>query len=290
MIETLEKRPSRPGTEAKLNIGSMLLEMGRIDPREASRIAQFQHEKGIRFGEAALQLGLVSAVDIDQVLARQFNYSCLRQDQGDYPRELAAAYAPASRQVTALKRVRSQLMNRWFARGRKSLPVIGIGAGDGASTFVANLAVLFSQLGQRTLVVDADLRSHTLSTIFRIPEKTGLSDVLAGRARRLAPTVIEHFADLSVLGAGTPPPNPQELLSRPVFRSLVHEHALEYDCVFYDAAPMCEAGDALEIAAAAGCALVLVRKHHTKIADLEYARNELQASGIEVAGTVMIEF
>jgi chain length determinant protein tyrosine kinase EpsG len=290
MIETLERPDHGPDTGEKANIGSMLLDMGRLAPDEVSQIVQFQKEKGIRFGEAALQLGLANITDIDQVLARQFNYRCLPQEQIHYPKELEAAYAPSTVYVAALKRLRSQLMNRWFAHGHKFLPVIGISAGDGTSTFVANLAVLFSQLGQRTLAVDADLRSHTLSTIFRISEKKGLSDVLAGRERKLRPVVLEHFADLSVLGAGTPPPNPDELLGHPDFKALVHEHAQHYDSIFYDAAPLCKAGDVMEIAAATGCALVLVRKNHTKVADLEYANKELRANGVTVVGTVMIEF
>jgi len=290
MIETLEMPACAAGAESKETIGAMLLEMGKIDRKEAARIARFQLENGIRFGEAAVQLGLAAPADIEQVLARQFDYPYLRMDQGGYPRELFAAYTPFTGYVDALKRVRSQLMNRWFARGHRSLPVVGIGAGDGASTFVANLAVVFSQLGQRTLAVDADLRSRTLSTMFHLPGKSGLSDLLAGRENRIEPSVVEHFADLSVLGAGTPPPNPQELLSRPAFKTLADRHALHYDCIFYDAAPMQVAGDALEIAAAAGCALVLVRKHHTRVADLEDVRSQFRASGIEVVGTVMIEF
>jgi protein-tyrosine kinase len=290
MIDILENPLQIPEMQDELSIGAILLDMGRITAKEATKIAQFQKEKGLRFGEAALELGLITSADVEQVLARQFDYPYLPMGHGNYPRELVAAYSPFTRQVEALRRVRSQLKTRWFARGHKSLPIVGIGAGDGASMFVANLAVVFSQLGQRTLVVDADLRSPTVSKIFNAPGRMGLSDVLAGRGKKVEPSVVEHFVDLSVLGAGTIPPNPQELLNRPAFKTLISEVERGYDCVFYDTTPANVAGDALEIAAAAGCALVLVRKHHTKLDELEAVRNEFQASGVEVVGTVMLDF
>jgi hypothetical protein len=72
--------------------------------------------------------------------------------------------------------VRSQLMLRWFARGHKSLTVMGVEPGDGASLFAANLAVVFSQLGENTLL---GVGLCMLAEMFdrRVRSETDLSDM-----------------------------------------------------------------------------------------------------------------
>src|SRR5450830_1639547 len=206
-----------PPRNAGTSIGGLLLESGKITPEGAERVLRMQKELGIRFGEAAQRLGLVSEADIQQVLARQFNYPYLPRGTGNFSDKLIAAYEPFGQQVETLRAIRSQLMLRWFARGHKALVVVSINADDGAAIFAANLAVVFSQLGEQTLLVDANLRKPRQHEVFNLTQRQGLSDVLAGRADMGAVTRIESFVDLSVLGAGTLPPNPQELLSRDGF-------------------------------------------------------------------------
>lgn len=108
------------------SIGGLLLESGKISPENAERVLRMQKELGIRFGEAAQRLGLVTEADIQQVLARQFDYPYLQAGQGDFSDKLVAAYQPFSAQVETLRAVRSQLMLRWFARGHKALVVMSV--------------------------------------------------------------------------------------------------------------------------------------------------------------------
>lgn len=68
--------------------------------------------------------------------------------------------------------------------------------------------------------MDANLRTPRQHEIFDLKGRQGLSDMLAGRADQDAITKIDSFVDLSVLGAGTLPPNPQEMLSRSPFSGL----------------------------------------------------------------------
>jgi len=180
-----------------------------------------QKEKSLLFGEAALSLGLVTEADIQQVLARQFDYPYLASGQGDFDPQLLSAYQPFSEQVEMFRAIRSQLMLRWFANGNKSLAIACVNPGEGASLFAANMAVVFSQLGERTLLVDANLRNPSQHKIFNLKGKLGLSDILAERADFEEISKISSFIDLSVLPAGTIPPNPQELLSRSFFLSFV---------------------------------------------------------------------
>ncbi|NHZ36397.1 chain length determinant protein tyrosine kinase EpsG [Massilia rubra] len=275
---------------ADSSIGGLLLESGKITPENAERVLRMQKELGIRFGEAAQRLGLINEADIQQVLARQFDYPYLQPGEGSYSPHLVAAYDPFSPQVETLRAVRSQLMLRWFARGRKSLTVVGIDRGDGASLFAANLAVVFSQLGEHTLLVDANLRKPAQHAIFNLPGKQGLSDVLAGRAELDVTAHIGSFVDLSVLGAGTLPPNPQELLSRSNFAGLNAQLESKYDVTLYDVAASQTGLDALVLAARTGGVLIVARKNKTHMGDVNALAEQVAQNGAVVVGSVLVDF
>ncbi|NRR31612.1 chain length determinant protein tyrosine kinase EpsG [Oxalobacteraceae bacterium] len=272
------------------SIGGLLLESGKIRPEDAERVLRMQKELGIRFGEAAQRLGLITDADIQQVLARQFDYPYLQEGEAKYSSQLSAAYQPFSPQVETLRAVRSQLMLRWFARGRKSLVVAGINNGDGVSMLAANLAVVFSQLGENTLLVDANMRKPTQHNIFDLKGRQGLSDVLAGRAGFDAIDRIDSFVSLSVLTAGTLPPNPQELVSRASFANLNTDLQARYDVVLYDVPALASASDVLAIAARSGGVLLVARKNHTMLDDVQTMSEKLRHSGAEVVGSVLVDF
>jgi protein-tyrosine kinase len=279
-----ETRPS-----ADSSIGGMLLESGKITPDDAETVLRMQKELGIRFGEAAQRLGLITEADIQQVLARQFDYPYLQQDEGAYSKKLVAAYQPFSRQVETLRAVRSQLMLRWFSR-RKSLVLVGVDAGDGTSLFAANLAVVFSQLGEHTLLVDANMRHPGQSEIFDLKGQLGLSDILAARADLDAVQRIGEFVDLSVLPAGTMPPNPLELLSRHGFADLNNRLEARYDVVLYDAAAFAHGADALALAGRVGGVLLVARRNKTLIDDINVVSDQVVQAGAEVVGSVLVDF
>lgn len=272
------------------SIGGLLLSAGKITPENAERVLRMQKELGIRFGEAALRLGLITEADIQQVLARQFDYPYLQPGDAKFSDKLVAAYQPFSRQVETLRAVRSQLMLRWFARGHKSLVIASIDQDDGASLFAANLAVVFSQLGENTLLVDANLREPRQQEIFDLQAKQGLSDILAGRADARAISKIDSFVSLSVLTAGTLPPNPQELLSRTVFSSVSAEFETAHDIVLYDTVAFTSGADALAIAGRARGALLVVRKNKTLLEDVAAVSEQLASAGAELVGSILVDF
>lgn len=272
------------------SIGRILLDMGKIKPEDAERILRLQKEMGLRFGEAAKSLGLISDADIQQVLAQQFDYPYLQPGQGNFAPELSAAYQPFSKQVETLRAIRSQLMLRWFANGRKSLAIASVNPGEGASLFAANLAVVFSQLGEQTLLVDANLRMPRQHQIFNLSGKQGLSDILAGRADLDAIAKVESFVDLSVLPAGTLPPNPQELVSRGGFDELTRNLGDRFDVVLYDMSAFSAGADALAIAVRAGGVLLVARKNTTNLADIGSVAEQLGRVGAEVVGSVMVDY
>jgi chain length determinant protein tyrosine kinase EpsG len=277
-----------PGADSSM--GALLLDAGKLSAQDAEQVLRTQKEHGLRFGEAAVRLGLVTEDDIAQVLARQFAYPYLQKGQAGLSSRLVAAYEPFAPQVEALRAIRSQLMLRWFARGRRALAVAGVGSGDGASLFAANLAIVFSQLGEQTLLVDANLRTPVQHELFGIKPRQGLSDLLAGRADLDVIHKVPAFVDLSVMPAGTLPPNPQELLAREGFRNLNTHLESRFDVVLYDLAPFAAGADALAVAGRAGGVLLVARKDHTRIASVGRMAEQLVEAGGEVLGSVVMEF
>jgi protein-tyrosine kinase len=272
------------------SMGALLVAAGKLTPESAERVLRTQHELGLRFGEAALRLGLVTEDDIQQALARQFAYPYLLPGQASFSPRLVAAYEPFSPQVESLRAIRSQLMLRWFARGRRALAIVGVDPDDGASLFAANLAVVFSQLGEQTLLVDANLRAGRQQELFGLKPRQGLSDLLAGRAELDVIVRVPGFVDLSLMPAGTLPPNPQELLAREGLRNLNTLLESRYDVVLYDLPPFASGADALAVAGRAGGVLLVARKHHTRIASIGHMAQQLQEAGGEVLGSVLVEF
>ena len=282
--------PSANAGNRDSNIGKLLLDLGKITPEDAERILRLQKAENLRFGDAALKLGLITEADIHQALSLQFDYPYLQANQAAFSKELVAAYQPFSPQVEALRALRSQLILRWFNEGNKSLAIISASSGDGCSNLAANLAVVFSQLGEHTLLVDANLRDPAQHKIFKLDEPRGLSDILVGRAGLDVVTKIESFVDLTVLGAGTIPPNPQELLSRSAFTDFMNQAISHYDVVIVDTAPASETSDAQTVAGRCGGALLVSRLNETRMSDLENIRDQLVVTGVNIVGAVVNDF
>lgn len=272
------------------SIGAILIDNGRLTPEAAERILKLQKEQGLRFGDAAIQLGLLSEADIQQALSRQYDYPYLMPGDDRVSEEVIAAFKPFSPVVEQLRALRSQLMLRWFdaEAGHKTLAVVSAGRGEGRSFTAANLAVVFSQLGERTLLIDADLRHPRQHQLFRLENKLGLSSLLAGRAELgEAVTRIPGLIDLSILPAGATPPNPQELLARPVFNALMATVQGQYDIVVVDTPAGAETADNQTIVARTRGAVVVARKDLSLAPQLQTLVSSLQHAGVAVVGAVL---
>lgn len=279
--------PLQPG---RAPMGRLLLEQGKVSAEDIERVLELQQRTHLRFGEAALHLALVRKEDVDRVLARQFDYPSLQPGEGGYARELAAAYEPLGAQAEMLRELRGTLMQSWFRNGRDGLAIASIHRGDGASMLAANLAITCAQLGDRVLLVDANLRAPRQHAIFRLGAQQGLSDLLAGRAGSEVIAAPEHFPSLSVLPAGTPPPNPHELIHRPSFHALRDNLAALYDIVLYDVPAFSAASDATTISTRVGGVMMVARRHTTAFDEARNVAQRVQRSGATVVGSVLQQF
>jgi protein-tyrosine kinase len=272
-------------------LGGILAAEGKLAEADVERVLRLQQAKGLRFGEAALRLGLVSAEDLHRAVARQYDFPAPLA-AGNAGAELVVARAPFHPCAEELRALRTQLQIRWSNAGvnPRLLAIASPGSGEGRSYVAANLAAAFAQLGERTLLVDADLRAPRQHRIFGLPAGPGLSAVLSGRADRSALLPLADFGPLWVLPAGAVPPNPQELLSRAGLPALLRELRAEFDVILFDTPPARQCADAQSVAFRAGHALVLARRHHTRLADASAVVRELGDTGARVLGTVCNAF
>jgi len=271
------------------SIGAILVDNGRLTPENAERILRLQKDEGLRFGEAAIRLGLLSEDDIRHALSHQFDYPYLPVDDTSLSKELVAAYQPFSPSVENLRALRSQLMLRWFDSdaNRKALAIVSAEAKEGRSYVAANLAIVFSQLGERTLLIDADLRNPSQHKLFKLGDGAGLSGLMSERCGLEVIQPIRSLLGLSVLPAGPTPPNPQELLGRPAFTGLLQTLGHDFDVIIIDTPAGARYADAETVAVRAGAALVVARQNVSSLPKINQLRRNLQQFGTTVVGSVL---
>jgi chain length determinant protein tyrosine kinase EpsG len=273
-------------------IGAILVEQGRLSPVEVEEIQQFAVKNRLRFGDAALKLQLLTKDDIDQAIAQQFKYPILsRGGEHGVADDVVAAYLPQSHMIEPLRVLRSQISLRWVnPKERKILAIASPGRGEGRSWLAANLATVFAQMGDRVLLIDADMRHSRQHELFNLNNAVGLSALLTGRAGREIVCRIHPKLRLFVLPAGILPPNPQELLGRQVFDLVLDLFASQYDLIIMDTPATSESADAQILASRADAAVLLVRRNHTRVDELKGAMQNLTESGVHVMGSVVSEY
>jgi chain length determinant protein tyrosine kinase EpsG len=274
------------------SIGAILVNAGRLSEENVARILEAQVQQQNHFGEAAINLGLLTDDDVRFALSRQFNNLYLPAGDSSLSPHLIAAYKPFSPAVEHLRELRSQLMLRWFEpdTDRNVLAIVSPGRGEGRSFIAANLAIVFSQLGKSTLLVDANLRAPRQQEFFKVNTGGGLSSYLAGRAGLESIVRIPSLPGLSVLSVGAVPPNPQELIGRPVFADLLQSLGCEFDVVIVDTPSASEYAEAQIIATEASAALIVLRKNHTSLSRTMELARRFQQTGTVVVGSVLNDF
>lgn len=271
------------------HIGTLLLDAGKLNAQQAEQTLQRQKERGVRFGQAAVELGFVQQKDIEEVLAVQFDYPYLRKGQSPLSEKLVAAYEPFSTAVEALRSLRTQLMLRWFSAGRRTVMFAGYEPHAGCSQTLANLAIVFSQLGERTLIIDGNLRRPRQHKLFGVDNHSGLADVLAQRADLGAIQKIESLIGLHLLPAGAAAPNPQELLGRPQLAEVLEEASRQFDTVLIDTAPLSESSDAQLFGPLAKGVVMVLQKNTTTVRNAEKLNAAMTLTGAERLGVILAQ-
>jgi len=170
--------------------------------------------------------------------------------------------------------------------GARIIAVVSPGPGEGRSTLVSNLALIYAHSGKRVLLVDADFRRPSLHALFDLPIGDGLAAVLAGEVQpedAVRETAVEN---LWLLPAGSTRAG-SELLNTPAFESLVERLGRGYDVVLFDTPAIQTASDARVVAAHSQATLLLVRAGKTNRFQAVRARDGLWNVAANVVGVVV---
>jgi len=269
-------------------IGSILVASGRMSAQDAQRTLQLQLESGLPFGEAARKLGVASEQDIRFALGRQFALHSLDKGDEAISPEVVAAFDPTHEVVEHMRLLRGQIMQNELAdeQTQRAVAVLGVERGVGRTFVAANLATVFAQLGHRTLLVDGDLLRPRIHELFRLPNRTGLSLILAQRAKLDVVRQIPAIPKLAVLTGGPIPPNPHDLIARPVMRALLRECAKAFDIILIDTPAATDGSSGLMAAAAAGSAFLVTRKSETRVDRAKDLVSEVSGAGARLLGAV----
>ena len=273
-------------------IGAILLDAGLVRLDDVERIVVHAREKRLRFGDAAVALGLVKEGDLNGALAYQFDYPVLAPGSSPISREVVAAYEATLPVLDDLRALRNQILLRWLtAEGERNrvVAVLSPDRGEGRSFIAANLAVTFSQMGQRTLLIDADLRRPRIHQLFGLDNQAGLSAMLAERQVPNTLHRIEALRDLSVITCGGTPPNPNDLISRSALGELLEGFSRAHDVIVVDTPAAAEFPEAEMIAARARGVVVVARKAHSRFKAVRDLAHSVQALGATVIGSVLAD-
>lgn len=273
-------------------IGEIISKANNLTPEQIEQILQYQRDNGVRFGEAAVALGLANADDIMWALAQQFHYPYSNESDTGYSSELVVAKTPFSAQAEAFRTTRSHLIMKMYSDSgpRKALAVLSPESGDGKSYFAANMAVAFSQLSGRTLLIDANMRNPRQHEIFNLAHNSaGLSSILTGRAVSSVIQPVKSLPSLFVLPVGTTPPNPLELVERSAFGMLIRELLTKFDRVIVDTPAASQGMDGAVIAAKCGAAVILARQDVTRVDAIQALVATVGMSSTAVMGCILNE-
>ncbi len=279
--------------DADAPIRDALQRLGLLTDEEVARVTAHQSERGLDFDQAAIELGFIGPDELDRAREQLINSLALQSGaHHNVSDEIIVLSDPSSVKAEAIRLLRTQIIAQHIKPGRRALTLIAPVPGAGCSFLAANLAAALSQIGTKTLLVDANMRGPRIDQIFGLEAGApGLSSYLSLEVARPERVVNANvLPNLSVMTAGPAVSRPQELLSSARFRDGMNMLLREYDIALFDTPPANSSADALTVAAAVGHSLIVARRDATFVSDVATLADQLKAARCAVIGSVLSEF
>lgn len=208
-------------------------------------------------------------------------------DQGAKSRPLITELASHAPRVEAFRVLRTNMQFIDVDAAEKVFVITSALPGEGKTTTAANLALTLAQAGQRTLLIECDLRRPKATAALGLDNAVGVTTVLVGKVS-VGDAIQKHEgSDLHVLGSGAVPPNPAELLQSKAMADLLEEVRRQYDVVVIDAPPLLPVTDAALLAAQADGAVLIARYGKTTKDQLAGAVERLAQVDAKPVGVVL---
>lgn len=205
--------------------------------------------------------------------------------------EVVVAYDGASELGTRFIDIRTHIQLKWMSGGQpehRMISVISPRRRDGRSFVAANLAVSFTKMGLRTLLIDADLRHGRMHKIFTFDQNEGLSTALRRNMSDVLVSEVENVPNLGVIGCGPRVPNPGDLLSQRAFGTLLASSAANFDVVIVDTPSAIEAPEARLVASMTRASVIVSRKDSTRLDEVRKLVADVRALGSNIVGSVLL--
>lgn len=266
----------------------------------------------LQFGEAAVTYGAITQREHDEAVAWAIEQTT--RPAGDIfgtafrrqaltrtgpPRNLAnvepgpkltLVHDPFSKRSEHVRGLRTELLLLGAKRDETAvMALLSPNPGEGRSLLAAELAIAFAQLGRRTLLVDADLRSPSIHTLFGHGNPWGLGQALSS-AERPGLLGVEGTPQLSVLTSGPVVPNPLEMLCGGGFARLIAGWRQDFNFILIDTPPVSQFSDALAIASVSDGIILLSRAATTKHRDMKGLVQRLGATQARILGAIINRF
>lgn len=195
---------------------------------------------------------------------------------------------PRSEAAEAFRTLRTNLMFSSVENPISTLLVTSAAQSEGKSTVLANLAVTFAQSGNKTILVDSDLRRPTQHSIWGVDNTRGLTTmILDDTALSTPPLVDTGIENLQLLPAGELPPNPADVLSSQRMKEIIGVLKARAAYVLFDSPPVLAATDAALLGVKLDGTLLVVRAGHTRRDHAAQAREALEQVHVRVVGAVL---
>ncbi len=190
--------------------------------------------------------------------------------------------------VESYKAARTNIMFSLAAVNKKIFAVTSYSKGEGKSTVSANLAISFSKMEKKVLLIDSDLRRPNLHNIFKIDNASGLSNVAGNMIKFEEAVKRDVLPNLDILPSGTIPPNPSELMCSSSFISLIEQISIEYDYIIFDTPPIGVVADALLLKDFIAGFVVVVRERATTHGDLQKLLDSIKLADAKAIGLLEV--
>ena len=202
--------------------------------------------------------------------------------------ELVTQVSPQSQMAESYRALRTSLLLSNLGAPPKVIMVTSALPQEGKTTTSINCAVVLAQKGVRVLLIDADLRRPSIHKTLGMGPHSGLSNVLTGTTtldQAITRTTI--LPNLFVLAAGTPPPNPAELLASANMKEVLAKLCEEYDHIVIDTPPTLSVTDAVVLSPRADAVVLVIRSAQTTKQALRRSRDILTQVNAKVVGVLL---
>jgi succinoglycan biosynthesis transport protein ExoP len=201
--------------------------------------------------------------------------------------ELINFLDPESLFVEKYRLIRTSIMLSIPREPPRVIAVSSAVPSEGKTATTINLAVSFSQLGKRTLIIDGDLRKPRMHKIFKLKNSAGISSYLAGRVEFNQVIHKTNIPNLFVVPSGPLPPNPVELLDSEVMANMLEKLLEKVDFIFIDTPPLVGIVDAIVIGKYSQGLILVTWAGKTHRNALEKTKQELDQFNIRTLGVVL---